>query len=104
MNKERIDMLKKLQEEDPLDPFPLYGLALEYSKEKPELAEAFFEQLLQEHVDYLPVYYTSAHFLANKGEEDRAIEILRKGIALSIVQGNEKATRELKSALEQLEF
>lgn len=104
MNKERIEMLKKLQEEDPLDPFPIYGLALEYSKEEPSQAKILFEYLLNTHANYLPVYYTAAHFLADKGEEERAILILRKGIELSIQQGNEKATRELKSALEQLEF
>jgi hypothetical protein len=39
-----------------------------------------------------------------QGNEDLAKELLRKGIELSITQKNEKATRELKSALEQLEF
>lgn len=104
MNKERINLLKNLHEEDPRDPFPLYGLALEYINEKPEEAEALFEQLLKEHLDYLPVYYTSAHFFADRGNELRAIDILKAGIVLSDKQANEKTTRELKSALEQLEF
>jgi tetratricopeptide (TPR) repeat protein len=104
MNKERIALLEKLREEDPLDPFPIYGLALEYAEQEPMLAEALYTELLKKHRDYLPVYYTAAHFLANKGEDQKAINILREGIALSIKQGNEKTTRELKSALEQLEF
>jgi tetratricopeptide (TPR) repeat protein len=104
MNKERINMLKNLREEDPLDPFPVYGLALEFINTVPLEAEMLFEQLLQNHPEYLPVYYTSAQFFSTKGEEEKAITILKKGISLSIIQQNEKATRELKSALEQLEF
>lgn len=104
MNKERINMLKNLLLEDPSDPFPIYGLALEYTREEPSKAEELFEALLKNHTEYLPVYYTSAQFFSDKGEEEKAKHILRKGIELSLKQGNEKTTRELKSALEQLEF
>lgn len=104
MNTERIALLKKFMEEDPNDPFPVYGLAMEYQHVQPEEAGRLFDQLLHEHPDYLPVYYTAAHFLLEQGKEDRAKTLLQKGIALSLTQGNEKATRELRSALEQLEF
>ncbi len=104
MNKERIELLKKFRDEEPDDPFPIYGLAMEYLEELPEEAALMFELILSEHPDYLPVYYTAAHFLLEQGNEPRAIELLKKGIDLSIEQGNDKATRELRSALEQLEF
>ena len=104
MNKERVELLKKFRDEDANDPFPLYGLAMEYMHELPDEAMALFDTLLTQHEDYLPVYYTAAHFLLEQGNEDQAKELLRKGIELSITQKNEKATRELKSALEQLEF
>ncbi|HSZ71724.1 MAG TPA: tetratricopeptide repeat protein [Cytophagaceae bacterium] len=104
MNKERIQLLKKFQEEDASDPFPVYGLAMEYLYELPDEALRLFNLLLSEHPYYLPVYYTAAHFLLEQGNEERAIEVLKKGIELSIQQKNDKATRELKSALEQLEF
>ncbi|MDB5272682.1 MAG: tetratricopeptide repeat protein [Chitinophagaceae bacterium] len=104
MNKERIELLKKFREEDVNDPFPIYGLAMEYLHELPDQASALFDLLLSEHADYLPVYYTAAHFLLEQGNEKRAKLILKKGIELSIQQQNDKATRELKAALEQLEF
>ncbi len=104
MKQARIDLLKNLHQEDPQDPFPMYGLALEYMKDEPLQAEAIFEKLLTEKPDYLATYYTAAHFLSDLGKELKAIDILRKGILLSIKQGNDKTTRELKSALEQLEF
>jgi predicted Zn-dependent protease len=104
MNKERVEQLKKFQEEDVNDPFPIYGLAMEYQHEQPNDALVLFDTLLTQHPDYLPVYYTAAHFLLEQGNEIRAKELLRRGITLSITQKNDKATRELRSALEQLEF
>ena len=104
MNKERVELLKKFRDEDTNDPFPIYGLAMEYLHELPSEALALFNLLLNDHPDYLPVYYTAAHFLLEQGNEDRAKELLRTGIELSITQKNDKATRELRSALEQLEF
>jgi tetratricopeptide (TPR) repeat protein len=104
MNKEMVELLKKFHDEDANDPFPLYGLAMEYMHELPDEALLLFDRLLSEHADYLPVYYTSAHFLLEQGNEEQAKVLLRKGIDLSIIQKNEKATRELRSALEQLEF
>ena len=104
MNKERVELLKKFRDEDDNDPFPLYGLAMEYLHELPDEALALFNILLTQHPDYLPVYYTAAHFLLEQGNEDHAKELLRTGIELSIKQKNDKATRELRSALEQLEF
>lgn len=104
MNKERVELLKKFRDEDANDPFPLYGLAMEYLHELPDEALVLFNILLTQHPDYLPVYYTAAHFLLEQGNEEQAKELLRTGIELSIKQKNDKATRELKSALEQLEF
>ena len=104
MNKERVELLKKFHDEDANDPFPLYGLAMEYVHELPDEAWALFDTLLSQHPDYLPVYYTAAHFLLEQGNEDQSKVLLRKGIELSIIQKNDKATRELRSALEQLEF
>lgn len=104
MNKERVELLKKFHDEDANDPFPIYGLAMEYLHEQPDEAWALFDILLAQHADYLPVYYTAAHFLLEQGNEDLAKDLLKKGIELSITQKNDKATRELRSALEQLEF
>jgi len=69
-----------------------YGQALEW-----------YEKILGAHKDYLPVYYQSGLLYAQLGKYDRAIELLKEGIAIAKSQRDEKTLRELTAALDQVE-
>ena len=53
----RLLQLQKFYEEDPNDPFNLYGLALEISKNDREQGYTLFQQLISGFPDYVPAYY-----------------------------------------------
>jgi tetratricopeptide (TPR) repeat protein len=103
MNSERIKTLEQWIEEDPSDPFNKYGLAMELIESQPARATALFNELMTQHSDYLPTYYIAAQFFS-QSEPDKAIAILEAGIELAKRQKNEKAKREMESALGELRF
>lgn len=103
MNSERIQTLEQWIKEDPNDPFNKYGLAMELIKQQPEKAAILFDQLLIQHPEYLPTYYIAAQFFS-QSKPAKAIDILETGIELAKKQSNEKARREMQSALDELNF
>ncbi|MCF0050707.1 tetratricopeptide repeat protein [Dyadobacter sp. LJ53] len=98
MNSTLLSNLLRFYEEDPDDPFNVYALAIEYTKSDPEKAAQFFDILLNKHPDYLPTYYHAGSFFATKEEMEKAEEIYRKGVALALLQKNNKAHQELQRA------
>ena len=98
---DRIAQLKEFVNEDPMDPFNHYALALEYVNSG-NLREAYtgFAHLLAYHPSYLPCYYHFGKLLENIGEMEEAKRIFTLGIALAIQQGANKTAAELKSALD----
>ncbi len=103
MNHSRIELLEKFIKEDPADPFNYYALALEYQQTNPSKAKQLFDDLLESHSGYLPVYYTAGIFYAELADESRAHEILNKGVELARSISDHKALRELQSAIQNLE-
>jgi tetratricopeptide (TPR) repeat protein len=104
MNSIRIAQLQQFQHDDPHDPFPIYGLALEYLKTEGKKSEAYFEDLLNRFPEYLPTYYHAAKLKADFNKVEEAIEIYKRGIELAKKVGDNATLRELKSALEELTF
>src|SRR5688572_14876349 len=100
----RLEQLHKFLEEDPTDPFNVYALALEYQKHDTLKALGWFEQLVREHEDYLPVYYTLGKFYIDEGQNDLAMKVFEKGIEKAREQNNAKTLRELSTALDELMF
>jgi hypothetical protein len=98
----RLEQLQAFYNDDPHDPFNLYGLALEVSRSDAQKAVALFEVLLEEHPSYIPAYYQAAKLNEAIKKNDRAIEIYRLGIDRSKKQNEFKALRELQSALDEL--
>jgi hypothetical protein len=103
MNHSRIDLLEKFIAEDPSDPFNYYALALEYQQTNPSKTSQLFDDLLINHADYLPVYYTAGIFYAELANETKALLILNKGVELAKRKSDLKALRELQSAIQNLE-
>jgi Tfp pilus assembly protein PilF len=98
----RLDQLRQFYEEDPSDPFNIYGLALEYLKSDLAKSKALFDELMSKHPEYLPVYYHAAKLYADLNETDRAISIYQEGIAQAKKLKDQKALRELQSAYDEL--
>jgi tetratricopeptide (TPR) repeat protein len=100
----RLEQLLQFHQEDPSDPFILYGLALEYLKSDESKGEEYFDKLLRSFPEYLPTYYHAAKLKATVGKWDEAITTYEKGIQLAIAQKDKATQRELKSALDELMF
>lgn len=100
----RLEQLQQFLKEDPADPFNLYALALEYQRTDVPQALKLFDQLLLEHEDYLPAYYSSAKLFAEAGDTEKAIRLYEAGMERARTQGEMKTFRELKSALDELQF
>lgn len=104
MNQNRLEQLIKFHEEDPNDPFPLYGLALEYQKTDIKKSEQLFDRLLADFPEYLPAYYHAAKLKVTLDKGTLAINIYQNGIALAKKQNDSSTERELQSAYNELMF
>jgi hypothetical protein len=104
MTTPRVEQLLKFHEEDPADPFPIYGLALEFVKSDTTKSHGYFERLLKDFGDYLPTYYHAAKLKTELGLTKDALATYEKGIALAKKLGDNQTLRELQSAYEELAF
>lgn len=100
---ERLVKLLGFLESNPQDEFVKYALAMEYNKMNDfENAVLFFDDLLKNHAQYLPTYYQAAKFY-ELHDEEKAIELYKKGIELAKAQNNKHTQGELETALMILE-
>lgn len=100
---DRIATFRSFISKSPSDPFPRYGLAMEY-KARGDQGEAWkvFEELLAGFPDYVPTYLMAGGTLVALGRKDEAADIYRKGIEVAQRGGDQHARRELESALAEL--
>lgn len=97
---DRIAAFRSFIERTPADPFPRYGLAMEY-KTRGELESAWlaFNELIHGFSDYVPTYLMAGETLVNLGRRSEAAEIYRKGIEVATRRADNQARRELEDAL-----
>jgi tetratricopeptide (TPR) repeat protein len=100
----RLEQLHQFLNDDPADPFNLYALAIEYQKHDLREALRYFEQLVREHENYLPVYYTLGKLYVTTGQTELAMKVFEKGISKAREQNEPKTLRELRSFLDELMF
>jgi tetratricopeptide (TPR) repeat protein len=100
----RLDTLLQFYKDDPIDPFNIYALAIEYQKSDIGKSLSYFNILLKEHEHYVPTYYHAAKLFQDTGDIEKAIAIYEKGITIAQSQNETKAARELKSAYDELTF
>lgn len=98
----RLEQLKQFVDEDPMDPFNTYALALEYQKTDAIQAMRIFESLLLKHPDYVPSYYHFGKLLQQNGQYEKALSVFDQGIAASRTKNDTKAERELVAAKQEL--
>jgi tetratricopeptide (TPR) repeat protein len=104
MSEQRLKTLITFYEEDPSDPFNLYGLALEYQKTDLNKSDALFTKLLQDFPQYVPSYYHAAKLKVELNQSEAALSIYKKGIEIAKEQNEKKAEQELRSAYDELMF
>ena len=102
MNPARLKQLEAFYKEDPDDPINIYALATEYLHDQPERALDFFNMLLKSHPDYVATYYHAGKLLETLNDPARAQEVYEKGIEVARSKADQKAARELRSALDEL--
>lgn len=99
----RFEQLQRFYDEDPRDPFNLYGLALEISKSDRLQGHALFQQLIAGFPDYVPAYYQSAILAIELAKPAIAKDTLEKGMALAKSKNDIKAFRELQQLWNEVE-
>src|SRR6187549_2903352 len=86
---DRIGTFKTFISRSPADPFPRYGLAMEY-KGSGALDEAWvtFEELLTKFPDYVPTYLMAGQTLVALGQTEKAVGVLSTGIEVAARKGD----------------
>jgi tetratricopeptide (TPR) repeat protein len=100
----RLDMLLEFVKNRPDDPFPRYGLAMEYKNlRRLEDASRTFTELLSRHPEYTAAYLHAGNTLLELGQREQARAVYETGIAACARKGDQHARGELESALANLE-
>src|SRR5262245_19971389 len=97
---DRVEMFKTFIHRTPTDPFPRYGLAMEY-KGTGQLAEAWqtFSELLEKFPDYVPTYLMAGGTLIAMGDSEKARSVFERGIETAQRCGDLHARKELEAAV-----
>ena len=99
----RLAMLEQMVVAKPDEPFPRYGLAMEYKKlDRHDDAVATFEGLLSDHPRYVPSYLMFGNLLEALGRPERAAEVYAAGVAVAEQTGDDHALGELRAARDAL--
>jgi Tfp pilus assembly protein PilF len=102
-DKTRKQHLEELLELDPDDSFVRYGLAMEYASAGQDAeAATFLDELLRRDPGYVPAYLQAGRALIRVGDDERARDVLRRGIAAARQSGDDHAAGEMAGFLESL--
>jgi tetratricopeptide (TPR) repeat protein len=98
MSNTRISRLLEFLEKEPNDPFLNYALATEYLVlGDSSLALTYFEELIENHPDYVGTYYHLGKLYEILGRKDEAIATYKNGIEVAANQQNAHARSELQA-------
>lgn len=99
----RLNQLEAWLDENPGDPELRYFIAIEYlgADDLPEAAKRM--RSVTEDSTYVPAFLQAGQFLARLGQDEEACTILRRGVELARLQGNQHAQGEMEGLLASLE-
>ena|SRR5687767_14764059 len=101
---ERVDQIRAMLLDEPLDPFLHYALGLELTKkENYQEAIAAFRKVLQLDESYIAAYYQIAIIFIHLDIIDVARTYIEKGIHQAEIKKDMKAKGELAELLEGIE-
>lgn len=105
MNNDKLSQLLEFLNSTPNDPFLIYAVALEYQKKADmENCLKYFEELTQNHPEYLGTYYQLGKLYEDLEQTTNALTTYRAGIEWAKKQGKQKTLSELQGALMNLEM
>ena len=100
----RIEQLRQFIDQNPKDPFPRYGLALELKNSgRLDEAEGAFAELVERFPDYTAAYLHAGNVLRDLGKKDQAIAVYRDGLEACARKRDAHAHGEIEAALAALE-
>jgi hypothetical protein len=101
--KTRRQLLEDFVAKKPDDAFSRYGLALEcMNGGDPAAADTHFRALLERNADYIPAYLMYGQLLARESRTIEARQILSNGIAAAAKKGDQHASSEMETFLNEL--
>lgn len=99
MQNTRLQKLLDFIQNEPNDPFLKYALATEYlSLNETETALRYYEDLINNHADYVGTYYHLAKLYETLGRKDDAIKTYRQGMQKARDARDNHAFSELQGA------
>jgi tetratricopeptide (TPR) repeat protein len=100
---DRLSMLLSMVSTKPNDPFPRYGLAMEYKKlgRNDDAVQAFAE-LAVHHPKYVPGYLMHGNLLESMGRGAEAHGVYDRGLEVARAAGDDHAESELRAARDAL--
>lgn len=98
---DRITQLKAILEQEPNDPFCLYGLGMEYAKEGNHLgATSWFDLAIDADPENCYAYFHKARSQEAMGDVNGACDTLRHGLEQAKALGDTKALSEISGLLD----
>ena len=100
----RAEQLQEFIRQSPNDPFPRYGLALEFKNGgRLDDAVSAFAELMATFPDYTAAYLHAGNTLVGLSRKTDAAEVFRRGIEACVRKRDLHAKSELEAALAELE-
>ncbi len=100
----RLDKLKEMERQKPDDAFIKFAIAQEHvGMDNDAEALKYFTAVLQNHPQYVPVYYQLGKLHERLNQLPQAIDIYSKGIIVARTANDLKTAGELNEALMLLE-
>lgn len=100
----RLDQLLVMLNEEPHDAFLRYAVAVEYSVAgNPAEAISRIELLIADLPEYLGAYYKLGQLYEQISENEKALDVYRRGAVVAKKQGNAKTLGEINTAIELLD-
>lgn len=101
---DRVATFKSFIEKKPDDPFPRYGLAMEYRNTgKYEQAQQVFDALMEKFPDYIAAYLMAGDNLVTLERQEDAKTVYKRGIEKAGQKGDGHTQSELQTALAALD-
>jgi len=99
----RLEKLLEFIQNEPEDPFLKYALATEYLRlNDRDKALAYYEDLLNNHPNYVGTYYHAGKLYEALGRKDDAIKTYETGMKVTREQRDNHAFSELQGVYNQL--
>lgn len=100
----RLDQLLVMLNEEPQDAFLRYAVAIEYAANE-NYGEAIsrIESLINDKPEYLGAFYKLGQLYEQVAQNEKAIEVYRRGALIARKQGNTKTLGEINTAIDLLE-